>query len=336
MARHTFEKWLRPQPEGLYCEPGNFFIDPYMPVDRAIITHGHSDHARAGHARVLATPETIDIMKIRMKQEAGKSFQPLPYGTSLTIDDARVTLVPAGHILGSAQVVIDYNSKRAVVSGDYKRQSDVTCAPFELVKCDLFITEATFGLPVFTHGDDKQEAGRLMKSLVDFPNRTHQVGVYGLGKCQRLISLIRAHGYDKPVYLHGAMMAITDYYKSKGIELGDVLPVGDDMSGHEGEIVLCPPSSLGDRWSRRFRDPLPCFASGWMRIRARARQKGVELPMIISDHVDWPDLLQTIQETQAGEVWVTHGREEAVVHAAENMGLKARALKLVGLEDAEE
>jgi putative mRNA 3-end processing factor len=333
MTPLAFEKWLRPQPEGLYCEPGNFFIDPSRPVERAIITHGHSDHARPGHANVLATPETIDIMKIRLKDSAGGSFQQLAYGQPLTIGDVSVTLVPAGHILGSAQVVIDYKSQRAVVSGDYKRQMDATCAPFELVTCDLFITEATFGLPVFTHGDDRVETGRLITSLKDFPERAHMVGVYGLGKCQRLISLIRAQGYDKPIFLHGALVGVTEYYLSKGFALGEVTPIGSDTSGHAGEIILCPPSALGDRWSRRFADPLPGFASGWMRIRGRARQRGVELPMVISDHVDWPDLLQTIKETQAGEIWVTHGREEAAVHAAQAMGLKARALKLVGLEE---
>lgn len=329
----AFESWLRPQPEGLYCVPGGFYIDPLRPVDRAIITHGHSDHARSGNDSVLATPETLDIMRLRMGADCARSFQPTGYRQALRIGDVEVELVPAGHILGAAQVVITCKGQRAVISGDYKRDSDPTCEAFELVPCDLFVTEATFGLPVFTHGPVQMEVAKLLRSLQDFPERTHQVGVYGLGKCQRLIALLREAGYDRPIWLHGALRGVTDYYLSRGIELGSVPSVIDAEGSLAGEIVLSPPSALGDRWSRRFADPLAGFASGWMRIRGRARQRGVELPLVISDHVDWPAILQTIRETAAGEIWVTHGREEAIVHQCQKMGLKARALALVGLEE---
>ena len=187
--------WLYPTPAGLYCEPGDFYIDPARPVDRAVITHGHADHARPGNAAVLATPETLSIMQVRYGDRAGGSLQPIQPGETVNLDGVAVSMVPAGHILGSAQVVLDWNGYRAVVSGDYKRSSDPTCQPFEVVRCDLFITEATFGLPVFRHEDAGDEARRLVASLAASPSRIHLLGVYGLGKCQRMIALIRAAGY---------------------------------------------------------------------------------------------------------------------------------------------
>lgn len=338
LERPTFESWLRPDDAGLHCVPGGFHIDPRRAVGRAIITHGHSDHARAGHTAVLATPETLAVMRLRLGGGAGESQQALRYGAPLTVGDVTVTLQPAGHILGSAQVVIDYRGQRAVVTGDYKRHGDPTCAPFELVACDLLVTEATFGLPVFHHEPDSTEIGRLLRSLADYPERTHQVGVYGLGKCQRLIALLRGAGYERPIWLHEALMATSALYEQLGVGLGPLRGVADGLAspgarGLAGEIVLSPPSALGSRWSGRFADPVTAFASGWMRVRGRARQRGVELPLVISDHVDWPELMATIAECNAEEVWVTHGREEAVVHAVRKMGRRARALALVGRED---
>jgi putative mRNA 3-end processing factor len=335
-AMPAFETWLRPDDHGLYCVPGDFYIDPHAAVSRAVITHGHSDHARAGHGAVLATEETLDIMRLRLGEFAGGQLQAVAYGEVLTMGDVTVSLVPAGHILGSAQIIIEYRGRRAVVSGDYKRHADVTCLPFELITCDLFITEATFGLPVFCHEPDHSEIGKLLASLAAFPERTHQIGVYSLGKCQRLIALLRQAGYDRPIWLHGALRSMTDYYVSRGFELGHVPDVMAATNTLAGEIVLSPPSAIGDRWSRRLAEPVASFASGWMRIRGRARQRGVELPLVISDHADWPELLHTIRETGAEEIWVTHGREEALVHAVEQMGLKARALALVGREDEPE
>jgi putative mRNA 3-end processing factor len=333
MTPDRFETWLYPTPSGLYCAPGDFFIDPGRVVGRAIISHGHSDHARPGHDAVLATPETLAVMRMRLGDGAGYSQQAVGYGETLRIGDADVTLRPAGHILGSAQVVIEYAGQRAVVSGDYKRRADPTCAPFELVTCDLFITEATFGLPVFRHEPDAREIGRLLDSVAAFRERTHLVGVYSLGKCQRLIALLRGAGYDKPIWLHGAMQGACDLYQSLGVALGPLELVSEARESLAGEIVLCPPSALKDRWSRRLADPVTAFASGWMRVRGRARQYGVELPLVISDHVDWPELVATIAETNAGEIWVTHGREDAVVHQIGLMGRKGRALALVGYEE---
>ena len=331
-----FESWLYPTPAGLYCAAGGFHIDPAGAVERAVITHGHSDHARPGHGAVLATPQTLAVMRVRLGPAAAGAFQPLEYGEPIRLREVTVTLVPAGHILGSAQVVIEYRGQRAVVSGDYKRATDPTCRPFELVCCDLFVTEATFGLPVFRHEPAESEIARLLASRAAFPERTHLVGAYGLGKAQRLIALLRAAGYDRTIYLHGAMTALCDLYVREGVALGALAPVpAEGRAVLPGEFVLCPPSALKDRWSRRLADPLTVFASGWMRVRGRARQRGVELPLVVSDHADWPELTATIAETGAGQVWVTHGREQALVHYVTGLGKRARALALVGREEDE-
>ena len=327
--------WLMPKPNGLYCVPGDFFIDPHSPVERAIITHGHSDHAYMGHESVLATKETLAIMTQRLGTQSGNSKQALAYGERLKIGEVWVWLAPAGHVLGSAQIVLEHAAQRVVVSGDYKRSRDPTCPGFEVVKCDLFVTEATFALPVFTHEPVKQEIEKLLSSLRMFPERTHQVGVYSLGKCQRLIMLLREAGYHQPVWIHGAMKSMCDLYENFGCRLGDLRMVADATNNLAGEIVLSPPSSLGDRWSRRLADPVAVLASGWMRIRARARQRGVELPLIISDHADWPELIQTLRDVEAPEIWITHGREDALTLQAQTMGIKARALSMIGFEREE-
>lgn len=334
MTSPEIETWLFPAPGGLYCEPGQFYIDPHRAVDRAVITHGHGDHARSGHGAVLATPETIEIMKVRYGENCAGSFQPSAYGAQTAINGVSVRLVPAGHILGSAQVVLEWGGKRAVISGDYKRAADPTCAPFALMPCDVFVTEATFALPVFRHANAAHEVQRLFNSMAAENERAHLIGAYGLGKCQRVIKLIRDAGYDEPVYLHGAHVALSDLYQRLGIDLGDLRPVaGSEPKNMAGAIILCPPSALSDRWARRFSEPVTAFASGWMRVRGRARQYGVELPLVISDHADWPELISTITETGAEDVWVTHGRDDALVHHLATMGRKARALALIGRED---
>jgi putative mRNA 3-end processing factor len=215
------ETWLRVLPEGLFCEPGGFFIDPLRPVDQAVITHGHSDHARPGHRAVLATPDTLAIMRVRMGEgRAGETQQPLGYHEPLTIGGVNLTLVPAGHVLGAAQIVLEWQGSRAVVSGDYKRQRDPTCAPFEPVECDVFVTEATFGFPVFRHPPPEHEIAKLLKSLALFPERTHVIGAYSLGKSQRVMALLREAGWDGPIYIHGALAALCALYEARGVRLG--------------------------------------------------------------------------------------------------------------------
>ena len=326
---------LYPRPEGLYCAPGDFYIDPVRPVARAVITHGHADHARAGHGAVLATTETLDIMAERYGLAFAEAKQAAAYGEAVNRDEVEVTLVPAGHVLGSAQAVVRWKGLTMVVSGDYKRRRDPTCAAFEPVPCDVFITEATFGLPVFRHPDDREEVARLLRSVAQFPERAHLVGAYALGKAQRVIRLLREAGWDKVIYVHGALERLNALYERHGVDLGPLEPATTSAKKQDfaGEIIIAPPSATQDRWSRRFPDPVLAFASGWMQVRARARQRGVELPLVISDHADWDELTATVDQLRPGELWITHGREEALARWAELHGVPARALALVGYEE---
>jgi putative mRNA 3-end processing factor len=330
---------LKPRPEGLYCPPGDFYVDPVRPVERALVTHGHADHARPGNQNVLATRQTLDIMAIRYGENFAASRQEAAIGETLTINGVTVSFHPAGHVLGSAQICVEKDGLRIVASGDYKPRPDPTCAAFEPVPCDVFITEATFALPVFRHPDDREEIGKLLKSVRQFPERSHLVGAYALGKAQRVIRLIRDAGYDETIYIHGALKTLCDYYESQGVALGPLAPATID-NGKKGDfagaIVVGPPSAFADRWARRFPDPVSCFASGWMRVRQRAKQRGVELPIILSDHADWDELIETITAISPSEVWVTHGREEALVRWCELNGIRARPLHLVGYEDEAE
>jgi putative mRNA 3-end processing factor len=331
------EDILVPTPSGVCCKPGGFFIDPTRPVDKAIITHGHSDHARAGHGAVLATQETLDLMRLRYGENFAGATQAVRYGETVKLGGASATLHPAGHVLGSAQIAVECDGLRVVASGDYKEVADPTCTPFELVACDVFITEATFGLPVFRHGNPDGEIAKLLHSVALFPERAHLIGAYSLGKAQRVLALIRKAGYDKPIYLHGALESITRYYQRRGIALGELRAVqGASKAELAGAVALCPPSALNELWSRRFPDPVTAFASGWMRVRARARQRGVELPLVISDHADWDGLTATIAATGASEIWVTHGQEDALVHWSMTRGLKARPLDIAGYGDEDE
>jgi putative mRNA 3-end processing factor len=321
----------------LRIAPIDVWIDPTRPVERAIVTHGHGDHARSGHGAVLATPETIAIMQARYGADCAGSFQALRYGERLAVGDVGVTLSPAGHILGSAQVLLEHEGQRVVVTGDYKRLPDTTAAPFELVPCDLLVTEATFGLPVFQHPDPAHEIARLLKSVADNPQRAHLVGAYALGKAQRVIALLRGAGYAEPVYIHGALIRLCELYEAYGIALGPLVHATEaGQKELAGKIVIAPPGALKDRWSRRLPDPVLCNASGWMSIKQRARQIGVELPLVISDHADWNELRQTIVETGAETIWVTHGREDALCYWCEQQGLAAEPLRIEAYEEDEE
>ena len=332
------ETWLKATSAGLFCEPGGFFVDPPRAVDRAIVTHAHSDHARPGHRAVLASPETLALMRTRMGEgQAGLSQQALGWGERLRIGEVEVWLEPAGHVLGSAQVAMQWRGSRAVVSGDYKRAADPTTPGFVPIPCDVFVTEATFALPVFRHPKPEAEVARLLESVALFPDRTHVVGCYSLGKCQRLVALLRQAGWDRPIYLHGAHVALCETYAALGVDLGELRPA--TVAGKAalvGAIVLAPPSAIADRWARRLAEPVVCAASGWMRVRQRAKQGGVELPLVISDHADWDELNATLDEVGAPEVWVTHGREEALIHAAGKRGIAGHALRLLGYGEEDE
>jgi putative mRNA 3-end processing factor len=331
-----FTDLLRPTEIGLYCPPGDFYIDPVTSVDRAVITHGHGDHARSGHGAVLATAETLAIMAARWGEGFAGATQSARYGETVKQKDVEVSLAPAGHILGSAQCVLRRGGMTIVVSGDYKRRRDPTCRAFEPVPCDVFVSEATFGLPVFRHPHDGDEIQKLLKSVRQFPERTHLVGAYALGKAQRMVCLLREAGYDQTIYMHGAITALNALYENHGVALGPLAPATTDKRDRlPGRIVLAPPSAVADKWARRFADPVPAFASGWMRVRARARQRHVELPLILSDHGDWDELTGTIADLKPQELWVTHGAEDALLRWSELNGITARALDLVGYGDEE-
>ncbi len=321
---------------GLFCPAGGFHIDPLRPVDRALITHGHADHARAGHGAVMATAQTLDIMAIRY----GEAFAGMrQVATPTRIGDVDVSFHPAGHVLGSAQIHISGRAGSVTISGDYSRTANPACAPFQPVPADIFVTEATFGLPVFRHPDPLDEIGKLLASVAAQPERAHLVGAYALGKAQRVIMLLRDAGWDAPIYIHGALQRLCDYHIAQGIPLGDLRPATIDRSTKAqfaGQIILGPPSAFAATWAQRFPDPVICFASGWMQVRARARQRGVELPLVISDHVDWPDLTRTITELDPAETWVTHGREDAVIRWCDLQQRAARPLRLVGYDDEAE
>src|SRR5689334_22639495 len=242
--------WVRHTGKGLCIEPGGFFIDPVGGAKAAVITHGHSDHARAGHAKVLATAETLAIMTQRIGDEPGER-QALRYGEMIDLNGVEVRLEPAGHVLGSAQVVLEWRGSRVVVSGDYKRRRDPTCPSFVPQDCDVFITEATFGLPVFRHPPDTEEIARLLHTREIFPERCVLVGVYALGKCQRVIKLLREAGYAAPIYVHGALLTMCELYEKLGVTLGPLLPAtGAYKESLKGQIVLAPPSAIDDRWTR--------------------------------------------------------------------------------------
>ncbi|WP_120716837.1 ligase-associated DNA damage response exonuclease [Tsuneonella amylolytica] len=337
--------WIRPEPHGIHVVPADTWIDPSRAVGHALVTHGHADHARGGHGETVATPETLAIMELRYRtgaeDDAGEiphRAVPVAYGETIRLKGGvDATYIPAGHVLGSAQILLEHAGERVIVTGDYKRRPDPTCPPFVVTPCDIFITEATFGLPLFTHPPIADEMAKLLGRLVAHPDRCVLVGAYALGKAQRVIAELRASGHHETIYLHGALEKMCRLYGEFGVDLGPLKLVSeatkDEMRGH---VVVAPPSALNDRWSRRLPDPITAMASGWMRVRQRARQRNVELPLVISDHADWGELTRTVEEVNPAETWITHGREEALLRWHQLHQRKARALALVGYEDEDD
>jgi len=337
--------WIRPEPWGIHVVPADAWVDPSRPVERALVTHGQADHARGGHGQAVATPETLAIMELRYRtgtqDEAGDiphKAVPVEYGETIKLPgDVQATYFPAGHVLGSAQILLEHAGERIVCTGDYKRRADPTCPPFQIVPCDIFITEATFGLPLFTHPPIAEEMAKLLDRLAAHPDRCVLVGAYALGKAQRVIAELRAAGHHDPIYLHGAMEKMCRLYEEHGVDLGELRLVSDHTKDDmRGSVVISPPGALNDRWSRRLPDPITAMASGWMRVRQRARQRNVELPLVISDHADWGELTRTIEEVDPVETWITHGREDALLRWCQLHQRRARALAMVGYEDEDD
>ena len=328
---------LRETAQGLYCPVGDFFIDPWQPVPRALITHAHGDHARPGSAAYLCTPGTAALLRRRLGAET--SIQTLAYGERLRLGAADVSFHPAGHVLGSAQIRIDGSAGVWVAAGDYKRAADPTCAPFEPVPCDTFITESTFGLPIYRW----DATGAIMRDVLGWwdANRDAQkasvIFCYTLGKAQRLLAEL-ARVTDRTVFVHGMMLGMIEAYREAGVELPEVKPVIEKTDKAEkpargkkasfaGELVLAPLSARGTPWMRRLGTISDAFASGLMRVRGVRRQRAYDRGFVISDHADWPGLLRTIEDTGASRVLATHGYAEPLARYLQSQGLESGTIR---------
>lgn len=314
---------LKFAPEGIYCPAGDFYIDPQRPVARALITHGHADHARPGHAHYLCTDLAGPVMRHRLGDIA---LDTVAYGEVRRIGDASVSFHPAGHIPGSAQIRVDVGGEVWVVSGDYKTDADRLSTPFEAVKCHSFITECTFGLPVFTWPSEA-EAAREINAwwAANAANGIFSLlGAYSLGKAQRLLSLLEPG--IAPILTHGAVEATNAVLRAQGFDLPDTVQVTPELSArdHPGALVLAPPSALGSTWARRFRPAATGFASGWMRLRGVRRRRSVDRGFVMSDHADWDGLNRAIAATGAENIYTTHGYSDIFARWLNDQGYNAR------------
>ena len=314
-------------PNGLYCPPGDFYIDPWQPVQTAVITHAHGDHLRHGSARyILARPGT-GIARQRLGGE--RELAPVEYRAPMSLGTTTVSLYPAGHILGSSQVRIEHQGRVWVVSGDYKRQPDPTCAPFEPVECDVFISEATFALPVYRWPDTP----RVIEELHRWWTANRERGIasvlfcYALGKAQRVLAELGAFT-NEPIYVHGAVDSLTGVYRRAGVSMLPTLPVGTDKkTDFRGALIIAPPNAAGTPWMRRFGEHATGFCSGWMRVRGDRRRRGYDRGFVISDHADWPALIETCTASRARHILLTHGYSDALTRYFNEKGIAASALK---------
>jgi putative mRNA 3-end processing factor len=308
--------------EGLYCVPGGFYIDPWRPVDRAVITHAHGDHARYGHGHYLAAAPGVGVLTSRL---GDIRVQGLEYGESITHNGVRISLHPAGHVLGSAQIRMECGGEVWVASGDYKVEPDKTCAPFEPVRCDTFITESTFGLPIYRWDPEQQvidEMNAWWRRNAE-EGRCSVVFAYAFGKAQRILSRLDAS--IGPIVCHGAVEPLNRVYRAGGVELPETVMVGEiDKAALRRAIVIAPPSASGSPWMKRFGDYSDSFASGWMLLRGARRRRGVDRGFVLSDHADWPGLMSAIKATEAQQIIVTHGSIPTMVRWLCQNGLDAK------------
>ncbi|MDB5968854.1 MAG: ligase-associated damage response exonuclease [Hydrocarboniphaga sp.] len=317
-----------PTDKGLYCPAGDFHIDPSRPVERAVITHGHGDHARSGSKRYWGAAPGLGLLRERIGYGAG--IVPLAYGQCVDFGPTRVSLHPAGHVLGSAQVRIEHDNRVWVVSGDYKRDPDPSCAPFEVVRCDVFVTEATFGLPVYRW----QPTSEIAQEIFDWWQDCKAQGLcailhcYALGKAQRILAELMRHSHET-VYLHGSMTKLVKLYRDAGVAMLPTDAVGNQPKFFDwrGRLLLAPPGAGGTPWMRRFRPHSTALASGWMQAQNSSRRQAYDRGFALSDHADWPSLLRTIQETGAARVLAMHGNTEALVAWCHEQGIAAAPLQ---------
>jgi putative mRNA 3-end processing factor len=322
---------LLPRPQGLYCPAGDFYIDPMQPVARAVVTHAHGDHARSGSALYHVAAAGLGLMRERLGGTS--NIQAHAYGESFTLGDTRLSLHPSGHVLGAAQVRIEGCGKVAVVSGDYKRDPDPTCVPFEPVPCDIFVTESTFGLPIYRW----PPMAEVIDGMMAWWDACRERGIpavlfcYALGKAQRVLAEL-ATRTERTVYLHGAMVRLVDAYREAGIRMVPTQPVSDEARGRDfaGELVLAPPSAAGSPWMKRFSKASTGFASGWMQVRGARRRRGYDRGFIVSDHADWRGLVRSVEDCGAKRIYVTHGDGEALIRYLRERGHDARALRSLG------
>ena len=314
-------------PRGLYCAAGDFHIDPWQPVEHAIITHAHGDHLRAGSAAYYSSSAGAAVLRHRLPADA--SSRSLAYSEPLAFGPVEVSLHPAGHILGSAQVRIVHEGRVWVVSGDYKRDPDPTCEPFEVVPCDVFISEATFALPAYRWVDTPL----IAREILDWWHGNRERGVasvlfaYALGKAQRVLAEL-ARLTDDTVFLHGAVAGLVEAYRSQGIRMLPTMPATVSKSvDYAGALILAPPSAAGSPWMRRFGEHRTGFCSGWMRVRGDRRRRGYDRGFVLSDHADWPSLLRTFEDTGARRILLTHGYTDAMCRFLQERGVDAAALR---------
>jgi putative mRNA 3-end processing factor len=317
--------------QGLYCPDGRFHLDPVLPVERAVLTHAHGDHARAGSTTYLCTPETAALLRRRL---AGAQVESLPYGERRRIGDVTLSLHPAGHMLGSAQVRLEGRGGVWVLSGDYKREPDPTCPPFEPLRCDVFVSEATYALPLFRWDDPAGVVRDIVAWWETNRRKTSILFCYALGKAQRLLAEI-VRITDRPVWVHGMVEPFAEVYREQGVRLAQTRHVGDER-GLAGELVLAPITARGTPWMKRFRSLEQGFTSGILRIRGTRRRRGFDRGFVLSDHADWPGLLRTIRETGAQRVYAMHGHHEALVrYLRESSGIDAAPLGTLQPADPE-
>jgi putative mRNA 3-end processing factor len=323
----AYEDLIKVTPRGLHCAAGDFYIDPWQPVARAIITHAHGDHLRGGSTEYYLATAGIGLARLRLPADA--VINGLDYGQRVSFGDASVSLHPAGHVLGSSQIRIERAGEVWVVSGDYKRDPDPTCNPFEVVPCDVFISEATFALPAYRW----IETPTVAREILSWWHENRRRGLasvlfaYALGKAQRVLSELAALT-DDAVFLHGAVAGLTDVYRAQGISMLETLPATvSGKSDYAGALILAPPSAAGSSWMRRFGDHRTGFCSGWMRVRGDRRRRGYDRGFVLSDHADWPSLLRTCHESQARRILLTHGYTDALCRYLREQGVDAAALR---------